>query len=168
MEPPMKKFVLATAGLLAALLAATLAVAQTAAPRHAERGQRGAEAFAAGDSNHDGRLSLAEFERARSQRIAEQFRKLDLNADGGLTQDEMRQSMRQHRKLRSSHRHERIAMRERLRGLDANGDQALTRAEIGEKAPKLTEHFADFDLDRDGRLTRDEIRAGMQALRQAR
>ena len=93
---------------------------------------------------------------------------MDLNRDGGLTQDEMRQAMRQHRELRQAHRHERMAMRERLRGLDANGDRALTRAEIGDKAPKLAEHFGEFDLDRDGRLTRDEIRAGMQALRQAR
>ena len=160
----MKKILLATAG----LLATSLAVAQVAAPRQAERGQRGAEAFAKSDSNRDGRLSLAEFERARSARIAEQFKQLDINHDGSLIQDEMRQSMRQHRELRSSRKHERMAMREKLRGLDANGDHALTRAEIGDKAPKLAEHFGDFDLDRDGRLTRDEIRAGMQALRQAR
>ena len=158
---------IATAG----LLAASLAVAQTAAPRHGERGDRGeraAERFAASDSNRDGKLSLDEFERARSERIAEQFARLDANKDGSLTQEEMRQSMRQHRELRKAHRHERMAMRERLKGLDANGDQALTRAEIGDKAPKLAEHFAEFDLDRDGRLTRDEIRAGMQAVRQAR
>lgn len=155
---------IATAG----LLAASLAVAQTAAPRHGERGERAAERFAASDSNRDGKLSLAEFERARSERIAEQFARLDANKDGSLTEEEMRQSLRQHREMRKAHRHERMAMRERLTALDANGDQALTRAEIGDKAPKLAEHFADFDLDRDGRLTRDEIRAGMQALRQAR
>ena len=154
----------ATAG----LLAASIAVAQAAAPRQGERSERAAERFAASDGNRDGRLSLAEFERARSERIAEQFARLDANKDGSLTQDEMRQSIRQHREIRKAHRHERMAMRERLRALDANGDQALTRAEIGDKAPKLAEHFADFDLDRDGRLTRDEIRAGRQALRQAR
>ena len=156
----MNRILIATAG----LLATSLAVAQAAAPRQGERGQRGAQAFAASDGNHDGRLSLAEFERARSQRIAEQFRKLDLDKDGSLTQAELRQ----HRELRAAHRHERMAMREKLRGLDANGDRALSRAEIGDKAPRLAEHFADFDLDRDGRLTRDEIRAGRQALRQAR
>jgi Ca2+-binding EF-hand superfamily protein len=153
-------FLIATAG----LLAASLAVAQTTAPRHGERGARAAERFAASDTNRDGKLSLAEFERARSQRIAEQFQRMDLNRDGSLTQDELRQ----HREMRKSQRHGRMAMRERLRALDANGDRALTRAEIGDKAPKLAEHFADFDLDRDGRLTRDEIRAGRQALRQAR
>lgn len=155
---------IATAG----LLAASLAVAQTAAPRKAERGEHAAERFAASDTNRDGKLSLAEFERARSERVAEQFARLDANKDGGLTQEEMRQSLRQHREMRQSRRHERMAMRERLKALDANDDQALTRAEIGDKAPKLAEHFNEIDLDRDGRLTRDEIRAGMQALRQAR
>lgn len=156
----MKKILLATTG----LLAASLAFAQAGAPRNAARGERGAEAFTAADGNHDGRLSLPEFERARTQRLAEQFQHLDLDHDGSLTQDELRHG----RELRAAHRHERMAMREKLRGLDANGDRALSRAEIGDKAPKLAEHFADFDLDRDGRLTRDEIRAGMQALRQAR
>ena len=159
----MKKTLLVTASLLAASVA--IAVHARAPQSDAPRG---AEAFAAADANRDGRLSLAEFERARSQRVAERFRRMDLDGNGSLTQEEMRQSMRQHRELRKAHRHERMAMRERLKGLDANGDQALTRAEIGDKAPKLAEHFADFDLDRDGRLTRDEIRAGMQALRQAR
>jgi Ca2+-binding EF-hand superfamily protein len=150
------------------LLAASLAVAQTAKPRHGERGERAAQRFAASDTNRDGRLSLGEFERARSQRIAEQFARLDANKDGSLTQEEMRQARRQHRERREAHRHERMAMRERLKGLDANGDQALTRAEIGDKAPTLAAHFADFDLDRDGRLSRDEIRAGRQALRSSR
>ena len=167
--------VFATAG----LLFASLAFAQTTAQRQADagargdhgprqHGQRGAEAFAASDSNRDGKLSLAEFESARSRRIAEHFQAMDANRDGILTQDEMHQAMRQHRDLRASRRHGRMAMREGLRALDADGDKALTRAEIGDKAPRLAENFAAFDLDNDGRLTRDEMRAGRKALHRAR
>jgi hypothetical protein len=159
----MKKTLLITTGLLAASVA--IAVHARAPQSDAPRG---AEAFAAADANRDGRLSLAEFEQARSQRIAEQFRRMDLDGNGSLTQEEMRQAHRQHRELRKARRHEGQAMRSRLRGLDANDDKALTRAEIGDKAPKLAEHFDDIDLDRDGRLTREELRAGRQALRQAR
>ena len=32
--------------------------------------------------------------------------------------------------------------------------------------PKLAEHFDSIDLNRDGKLSRDELRAGRQALRE--
>lgn len=158
----MNKRSLIAIGVTTGLLALSLAVAAEGPGRG--RGERGAEAFAQADSNRDGRLSQAEFERARTQRLAEQFQKLDGNHDGSLTQDEIRQG----HEMRSARRHEMMAMRDKLRALDANGDHELSRAEIGDKAPKLAEHFNDFDLNRDGRLSRDEIRAGHQALRSAR
>jgi hypothetical protein len=49
---------------------------------------------------------------------------------------------------------------EKLRALDANHDQALTRAEIGNEMPKLAERFDTLDANHDGRLTHDEMRAG--------
>ena len=162
----MNKRSLIAIGITTSLLALSLAVAAEGPARG--RGERGAEAFARADSNRDGRLSQAEFERARSQRLAEQFQKLDANHDGGLSQDEMRQGLRQRHDMRSARRHEMIAMRDKLRALDANGDHELSRAEIGDKAPKLAEHFRDFDINNDGRLSRDELRAGHKALRSAR
>ena len=62
----------ATAG----LLAASVAVAQTAAPRQGERSERAAERFAASDGNRDGRLSL-DFEDPEGQRLT-------LIDDGGV------------------------------------------------------------------------------------
>jgi len=56
-------------------------------------------------------------------------------------------------------------MREHARALDTNGDKSLSRSEIGDKMPKLSENFDAIDLDKDGKLSGDEMRAGRQALR---
>ena len=69
----MKKMIALTIG----LLTASIAVAQQTGPREGGDHEARAAAFAASDSNRDGRLSLAEFEAARTQRLAEQFAKMD-------------------------------------------------------------------------------------------
>lgn len=159
----MKKLIALSLG----LLAASIAVAQQAAPRHVEGRNHEARvaAFADSDSNRDGRLSLAEFQAARTRKLAERFSKLDGNRDGALTQDEMRAAVREHKHIRSARRYQRMAMREQARALDTNHDQALSRTEIGDRMPKLAQNFDAIDLDNDGRLTRDEMRAGREAMR---
>lgn len=155
----MKKMIALTIG----LLAASIAVAQQAGPRTSEG--RGPAAFAGSDTNRDGRLSMAEFQAARMHKFAEQFAKMDDNKDGGLTEDEMREAVREHKHMRSARKHQAMAMREHARALDTDGDKSLSRAEIGDKMPKLSESFAAIDLDNDGRLSGQELRAGRQALR---
>lgn len=141
------------------LLLASVALAQPVAPAGPNpRADRRAEAFAEADSNRDGRLTLAEFQAARSRKLAEQFQRMDGNRDGALTADEMSQARREHRQMRASRRGG-------IKALDSNGDQALSRAEIGDKMPRLTENFDSIDLDHDGRLDRTELRAGREALR---
>ncbi len=44
------------------------------------------------DTDHDGRVSRAEYDAAASQRRSDWFDKLDLNKDGYITQDEMQQA----------------------------------------------------------------------------
>ena len=159
----MKKMIALSLG----LFAASIAVAQQAAPRHGQdRGPEArAAAFAESDSNRDGRLSLAEFQAARSRKLAEQFSKMDANRDGALTQDEMREAVREHKHMRSARKHQAMAMREQAIALDTNNDKALSRAEIGDRMPKLAQNFDAIDLNNDGRLTRDEMRAGREAMR---
>ena len=162
----MKKMIALTIG----LLAASIAVAQQAGPRKGEGRdpEARAAAFAASDSNRDGRLSMAEFQAARAQKLAEQFAKMDVNRDGGLTQDEMHEAAREHKHMRSARKHQAMAMREQARALDSNGDKALSRAEIGDKMPKLVENFDAIDLDNDGTLNRPEMRAGLANQRLSR
>lgn len=159
----MKKLIALAIG----LLAASIATAEQASPRKGE-GRNGADraaAFAASDTNRDGRLTIAEYQAARSQKLAEKFAKMDANRDGALTQDEMREAVREHRHMRSARKHQGMAMREQARALDTNQDRALSRAEIGDKLPRLAENFDAIDLDNDGKLSRDEMRAGREAMR---
>lgn len=143
------------------LLLASAALAQQAAPTDpSPRGERRAEAFAEADGNRDGRLSLAEFQAARSRKLAEQFQRMDGNRDGALTPEEMSQARREQRQQRSGGRHH-----GGLKALDRDGDQALSRAEIGDRMPRLAQNFDSIDLNDDGRLDRAELRAGREAMR---
>ena len=145
-----------------ALLTATGSVASD---RGVPSGQNPQARFGQSDSNHDGRLSLAEWQHMRELRAAEQFRRMDADHDGGLTVQEMRQAHRQRQLLRASRRHQRAAMHEKLRALDVDNDHALSRAEIGERMPRLAQNFDRIDQNHDGKLTRDELRAARAALR---
>jgi hypothetical protein len=55
----------------------------------------------------------------------------------------------------------------RLRALDLNGDHLLSRAEIGSRK-HLARKFDDIDTNRDGELSREELRAWRSAHRGAR
>ncbi len=55
--------------------------------------------------------------------------------------------------------------RDRFERLDADGDGAITAAEVSEQGAKLV---ADADADGDGAVTREEMRAHHQARRKAR
>jgi Ca2+-binding EF-hand superfamily protein len=151
--------------LIAGLLATAAAFAQTAAAPAPPRGERThhpfrehAEAkFAEADSNHDGAVSLSEWQAARLREAKEHFQKLDMNRDGKLTREEMA-AAREQRGQRMDDR------RERMRELDKDGDQMLSRTEV-ESMPKLAQNFDSIDGNRDGKLSREELRAAREQRR---
>ncbi len=165
----MKKVIpLIALGLMTVSLLATAQSQPT--DRRAEMQAKAQERFQSLDTNRDGKLSFAEVQNDPKRR--ERFDKADLNHDGGLTQEEMKQVHQQKRQERQERRakgREKMqAAREKLQRLDANKDQALTRAEIGSEMPKLLENFDMIDGNNDGKITREEMRIARMAMRAER
>jgi Ca2+-binding EF-hand superfamily protein len=106
------------------------------------------------DTDHDGRVSRAEYDAAASQRRSDWFDKLDLNKDGYITQDEMNQA----RETRRANMRGR--MDEKFKEADANGDGQLSLDEVQAKMPRLAAHFGDLDKDQNGLLTKEELAQG--------
>jgi Ca2+-binding EF-hand superfamily protein len=157
----MKKLTILLAGALASasVLAQTAAAPESSREERMQRHHERAEAkFAEADSNHDGAISQSEWQSARLREATEHFRKIDANRDGKLSREEMQQSREQRMGMRG-HRGERG---ERLRALDKDGDRQLSRAEIGDSMPKLSQNFDRLDSNRDGKLSREEMRAGRE------
>ena len=55
---------------------------------------------------------------------------------------------------------------DRLKAADTNGDGMISREEA-KALPRLAKHFDELDTDKNGQLTREELRAGHQKRRNA-
>ena len=106
------------------------------------------------DTDHDGRVSRAEYDAAASQRRSDWFDKLDLNKDGYITQDEMQKARE------TRHANMRGHMDEKFKEADANGDGQLSLDEVQAKMPRLASHFTDLDTDKNGLLSKEELAQG--------
>lgn len=165
-----------------ALAAAGAAVAQVPSAPQARDGiqtraevvQRVRAMFARADVNRDGFLTQAEVQSVagqarglRGQRAADParrqraFERLDANRDNVISRDEWAraQQVRAERQAeRGAHRGQRLAMRGRMGGAllrmaDTNRDQ---RVSLQEAEGAALQRFDRVDLNRDGRVTRDE------------
>src|SRR4051812_4159362 len=106
------------------------------------------------DTDHDGRVSRAEFDASGAERRSDWFDKLDLNKDGYITQDEMRQARE------TRHANMQGRMDERFKEADGNGDGQLSLDEVQAKMPRLATHFSDLDTDKNGLLSKEELAHG--------
>ncbi len=106
------------------------------------------------DKDGDGRVSRAEATSSGAERSGEWFDKLDLNKDGYVTQDEMKQA-RDNR-----HGDMKQKMEARFKEADANADGQLSLDEVQAKMPRLADRFTALDTDKNGLLSKDELKHG--------
>jgi EF hand domain-containing protein len=106
------------------------------------------------DTDHDGRISRAEYDAAASQRRGDWFDKLDLNKDGYISQDEMQKARE------TRHANMRGHMDQKFKEADTNGDGQLSLDEVQAKMPRLATHFNDLDTDKNGQLSKEELAKG--------
>lgn len=106
------------------------------------------------DQDGDGRLSRQESADAAVERANRRFDQLDRNKDGYITEDEVRTAratVRERMKDRAA---------SRWQAADKDGDGALSRSEAEAGTPMLFRRFDQFDKNKDGRITRDEMPQG--------
>jgi Ca2+-binding EF-hand superfamily protein len=114
----------------------------------------GGKGLAKIDTNGDGNISQAEAcggPRGAEGKLCKNFAAIDANKDGTLTKDEMRAAHGAH----AAHRG--------LKMIDTNGDGAVSQAEAcgGPRGAqgKLCLDFAAIDANKDGVLSKEELRA---------
>lgn len=133
------------AGLMLMLMCG-MALAEPDAHQHADTF---AENFKRVDTDHDGRLSMAEAEK-NAPGLALRFALIDANHDGFLSEQEIRdfvQAFVQQQRRKSA---------QRFKDADKDHNGALSREEA-RALPGLSAHFDEMDANRDGQLTLQEI-----------
>ncbi len=106
------------------------------------------------DADGDGRISKTEA--ASMPWLAKSFDQVDGNRDGYVVRSELRSY---HEKLRPQREAERAKQAEaRFAAADLNHDGKLSKLEVSENMPRLSKGFAFMDEDRDGYLTRDDLK----------
>jgi Ca2+-binding EF-hand superfamily protein len=109
------------------------------------------------DKDGDGRVSRAEATSSGSERSGEWFDKIDLNKDGYLTPDEMKQA---HATRHEMHGDMKEKMEGRFKEADANGDGQISLDEAQAKMPRVAEKFSTLDTDKNGFLSKEELKHG--------
>lgn len=132
-----------TIAALFAVSAVTLGFGVHAADGAGEHGKQGPDRIKHADKDGDGRLSRDEA--AAMPRLAKQFDQIDTNKDGFLSKDELQA-------MRAKHGEQRQARP------DTDRDGNITRAEA-ERFPKLKDNFDKLDTNKDGVLSKEEMKA---------
>lgn len=106
------------------------------------------------DTNKDGRVSREESSQAAVERANHRFDQLDANKDGFITQEEVdaaRTKMRGEMSKRGA---------EAWKAADKDSDGAISRSEAEAGMPMMLRRFDQLDVNKDGKITRDEMPQG--------
>ncbi|MCA9246361.1 MAG: hypothetical protein KDA42_04570 [Planctomycetales bacterium] len=123
------------------------------------------------DTNGDEKISRDEAEKA--ERLKPHFDEIDANSDDYLDRDEVKKHIAAMAERFRAGRGPQggpggpgrfaQAMMERLKQLDTNGDEKISRDEAS-KAERLKEHFDKIDANGDGNLDKAEIKSHMEQM----
>lgn len=110
------------------------------------------------DTNGDGKVSKEEAAALQDKKQGDWFDKVDANKDGFLTDDEVRQA----RDARRDHMRGEMKARgeERFKEADTNNDGQISLDEAQAKMPRLAERFNTLDADKNGMLSKEELKRG--------
>jgi Ca2+-binding EF-hand superfamily protein len=109
------------------------------------------------DTDGDGRVSRAEATSSSAERSGKWFDKLDTNKDGYITQEEMKQARDTRHQMHGDMKEKAQA---RFKEADVNNDGQLSLDEVQSKMPKLGDHFTTLDKDKNGMLSKEELKQG--------
>lgn len=104
------------------------------------------------DANGDGVVDFSEMQARHPELTIAEFNKMDANSDGQLIPDE----------LAAAH------MAKRMERIDTDGDGAISPAEMEAHRPPHAdpaERFQEFDVNSDGKLNQDELKAMHEEMR---
>ena len=151
------KISLSTCALAVAALLAGNAMAGDG-PHGAGTSKDGPHGIMRADTNGDGKVSKDEAAALQDQMQGDWFDKTDANKDGFLTPDEIRQG----REARREHMRSEMKARgeERFKEADINNDGQISLDEAQARMPRLAERFVALDTDKNGMLSKEELRHG--------